>query len=53
MTRMVAKAYRVADVIRAAGVPVVMVTTRTELPDEAWAAMADRATVMRGSGRSG
>jgi len=36
MTRMVAKAYRVADVIRAAGVPVVMGGPHvTELPDEA------------------
>src|SRR5882757_6430732 len=36
MTRMVAKAYRVADVIRAAGVPVVMGGPHvTECPDEA------------------
>src|SRR5437660_2687109 len=36
MTRMVAKAYRVADAIRAAGVPVVMGGPHvTELPDEA------------------
>src|SRR5437870_1253890 len=36
MTRMVAKAYRVADTIRAAGVPVVMGGPHvTELPDEA------------------
>src|SRR5207253_11510324 len=36
MTRMVAKAYRVADAVRAAGVPVVMGGPHvTELPDEA------------------
>src|SRR5438128_11921964 len=36
MTRMIAKAYRVADTIRAAGVPVVMGGPHvTELPDEA------------------
>jgi radical SAM superfamily enzyme YgiQ (UPF0313 family) len=36
MTRMVAKAYRIADVIRATGVPVVMGGPHvTELPDEA------------------
>src|SRR5437773_10796462 len=36
MTRMVAKAYRVADAIRAAGVPVVMGGPHvTECPDEA------------------
>ena len=36
MTRMVAKAYRIADAIRAAGVPVVMGGPHvTELPDEA------------------
>src|SRR5262245_30006190 len=36
MTRMVAKAYRMADAIRAAGVPVVMGGPHvTELPDEA------------------
>ncbi|MGH9897277.1 MAG: B12-binding domain-containing radical SAM protein [Pyrinomonadaceae bacterium] len=36
MTRMVAKAYRVADAIRAAGVPVVMGGPHvTEMPDEA------------------
>src|ERR1043166_4343651 len=36
MTRVIAKAYRVADVIRAAGVPVVMGGPHvTELPDEA------------------
>src|SRR2546422_4885823 len=36
MTRMVAKAYRVADAIRAAGTPVVMGGPHvTELPDEA------------------
>jgi radical SAM superfamily enzyme YgiQ (UPF0313 family) len=36
MTRMVAKAYRVADAIRAAGIPVVMGGPHvTELPDEA------------------
>src|SRR6266404_1022782 len=36
MTRMVQKAYRVADVVRAAGVPVVMGGPHvTELPDEA------------------
>jgi radical SAM superfamily enzyme YgiQ (UPF0313 family) len=36
MTRMVAKAYRIADVIRAAGVPVVMGGPHvTEIPDEA------------------
>ncbi len=35
MTRMIAKAYRVADVIRAAGVPVVMGGPHvTEVPDE-------------------
>jgi radical SAM superfamily enzyme YgiQ (UPF0313 family) len=36
MTRMISKAYRMADVIRAAGVPVVMGGPHvTELPDEA------------------
>src|SRR5712672_2492249 len=36
MTRMIAKAYRMADVVRAAGVPVVMGGPHvTELPDEA------------------
>jgi radical SAM superfamily enzyme YgiQ (UPF0313 family) len=36
MTRMIAKAYRVADAIRAAGVPVVMGGPHvTELPEEA------------------
>ena len=36
MTRMVARAYRVADALRAAGVPVVMGGPHvTELPDEA------------------
>ena len=36
MTRMVAKAYRVADAVRAAGVPVVMGGPHvTEAPDEA------------------
>ncbi|MBA2646908.1 MAG: cobalamin B12-binding domain-containing protein, partial [Pyrinomonadaceae bacterium] len=36
MTRMVAKAYRVADALRAAGVPVVMGGPHvTEVPDEA------------------
>ncbi|HLY15891.1 MAG TPA: radical SAM protein [Bryobacteraceae bacterium] len=36
MTRMIAKAYRVADALRAAGVPVVMGGPHvTELPDEA------------------
>jgi radical SAM superfamily enzyme YgiQ (UPF0313 family) len=36
MTRMVAKAYRVADAIRAAGIPVVMGGPHvTEIPDEA------------------
>src|SRR5437016_6892456 len=36
MTRMIAKAYRVADSIRAAGIPVVMGGPHvTELPDEA------------------
>ena len=36
MTRMVQKAYRVADVIRSAGIPVVMGGPHvTELPDEA------------------
>src|SRR5437870_13585617 len=36
MTRMIAKAYRVADAIRAAGTPVVMGGPHvTELPDEA------------------
>ena len=36
MTRMIAKAYRVADAIRAAGVPVVMGGPHvTEMPDEA------------------
>src|SRR2546425_2469556 len=36
MTRMIARAYRVADAIRAAGVPVVMGGPHvTELPDEA------------------
>lgn len=36
MTRMIAKAYRVADLIRAAGIPVVMGGPHvTEIPDEA------------------
>src|SRR5437868_5596813 len=36
MTRMIQKAYRVADAIRAAGIPVVMGGPHvTELPDEA------------------
>ena len=36
MTRMIAKAYRMADLIRAAGVPVVMGGPHvTEVPDEA------------------
>src|SRR5713226_4073296 len=36
MTRMIAKAYRVADALRAAGVPVVMGGPHvTEVPDEA------------------
>src|SRR2546425_6485750 len=36
MTRMIAKAYRVADAVRAAGIPVVMGGPHvTELPDEA------------------
>lgn len=36
MTRMIAKAYRIADIIRAAGVPVVMGGPHvTEVPDEA------------------
>src|SRR5262245_35928833 len=36
MTRMIAKAYRVADALRAAGVPVVMGGPHvTEIPDEA------------------
>jgi len=36
MTRMIAKAYRVADAIRAAGIPVVMADHMvTEVPDEA------------------
>jgi radical SAM superfamily enzyme YgiQ (UPF0313 family) len=36
MTRMIAKAYRVADVLRAAGIPVVMGGPHvTEMPDEA------------------
>src|SRR5689334_9873064 len=36
MTRMIAKAYRVADAIRAAGIPVVMGGPHvTELPNEA------------------
>ena len=36
MTRMIAKAYRMADAIRAAGVPVVMGGPHvTEMPDEA------------------
>src|SRR5580692_6078232 len=36
MTRMVAKAYRIADAVRAAGVPVVMGGPHvTEVPDEA------------------
>ena len=36
MTRMIAKAYRVADALRAAGVPVVMGGPHvTEMPDEA------------------
>jgi hypothetical protein len=36
MTRMIAKAYRVADAIRAAGIPVVMGGPHvTEVPDEA------------------
>src|SRR5919202_184489 len=37
MTRMVARAYRMADAIRAAGVPVVMGGPHvTEVPDETW-----------------
>ena len=45
MTRMIAKAYRVADALRAAGVPVVMGGPHvTELPDEALGATAVRAT---------
>src|ERR1700728_4876354 len=37
MTGMIAKAYRTADALRAAGVPVVMGGPHvTELPDEAW-----------------
>src|SRR5512138_1219235 len=36
MTRMIAKAYRIADAVRAAGVPVVMGGPHvTEIPDEA------------------
>jgi len=36
MTRMIAKAYRVADAIRAAGIPVVMGGPHvTEVPEEA------------------
>src|ERR1035437_7033994 len=36
MTRMIAKAYRVADALRAAGIPVVMGGPHiTEVPDEA------------------
>src|SRR5438309_1824111 len=36
MTRMIAKAYRVADAVRAAGIPVVMGGPHvTEIPDEA------------------
>jgi radical SAM superfamily enzyme YgiQ (UPF0313 family) len=51
MTRMIAKAYRVADAIRAAGVPVVMGGPHvTELPDEALGRDGGR---RRGAGRGG
>jgi len=45
MTRMIAKAYRMADAIRAVGVPVVMGGPHvTENPTKPLAATADRAT---------
>ena len=45
MTRMIAKAYRVADALRAAGVPVVMGGPHvTEVPDEALGVAAARST---------
>ena len=47
MTRMIAKAYRMADAIRAAGVPVVMGGPHvTECPMKRSAAMAGHATPM-------
>ena len=48
MTRMVAKAYRMADAVRAAGVPVVMGGPHvTEMADEALGEMAVHGTRMR------
>jgi len=48
MTRMIAKAYRIGDALRAAGVPVVMGGPHvTELPYEALGQDGDRATRMR------
>ena len=45
MTRMIAKAYRMADAIRATGVPVVMGGPHvTEEADEAWVEVAGRDT---------
>ena len=47
MTRMIAKAYRVADALRAAGCRVVMGGPHvTECPTRPWAATADRAMPM-------
>lgn len=44
MTRMIARAYRTADVFRAAGIPVVMGGPHvTELPDEALGSVQRRA----------
>jgi len=56
MTRMIAKAYRMADAVRAAGVPVVMGGPHvTEMPDEAlgprWRSTPCRRYSPRGSGR--
>ena len=55
MTRMIAKAYRVADAIRAAGIPVVMGGPHvTEVPDEALGRKRRTASRGRaGAGRSG
>ena len=57
MTRMVAKAYRMADAVRAAGVPVVMGGPHvTEVPDEAlrprWRASPRGCRRARRSGRN-
>ena len=48
MTRMIAKAYRVADAIRGAGVPVVMGGPHvTECPTRPWVAMVARDMLSR------